>query len=170
MLGGPTEVSNYDSYLQQSADKEQVQEYDFNIDYNQKSPDELIKSFHEEEMDENDLYEMSINNSIALNLYQSLCKLKKGTDPKIFKYPCQIKVYPKLKIMIIYLIVSHNFLRIKTELAVLRENPKFKKPDESELKKKLKVKVQKAHSHKIRMKLLKAMIKKKKKKLYLLLN
>ena len=138
MLGGPTEVSNYDSYLQQSADKEQVQEYDFNIDYNQKSPDELIKSFHEEEMDENDLYEMSINNSIALNLYQSLCKLKKGTDPKIFKYPCQIKVYPKLKIMIIYLIVSHNFLRIKTELAVLRENPKFKKPDESELKKKIK--------------------------------
>ena len=135
MLGGPTEVSNYDSYLQQSADKEQVQEYDFNIDYNQKSPDELIKSFHEEEMDENDLYEMSINNSIALNLYQSLCKLKKGTDPKIFKYPCQIKVYPKLIIMIIYLIVSHNFLRIKTELAVLRENPKFKKPDESELKK-----------------------------------
>ena len=39
--------------------------------------------------------------------------------------------------MMIYLIVSHNFLRIKTELLYLKENPKHKKPDESELKRKI---------------------------------
>ena len=39
--------------------------------------------------------------------------------------------------MVIYIIISHNFLRIKTELLFLRENPKFKKPDEKELKKKI---------------------------------
>ena len=140
-----TELSNYDYYLQEEEEKEQeIQNDDNNINYNQKTPDELIKSYNEQIMDENDIYEMIINNDIALNLYQSLNKLKKGTDYKLFKYPCQIKVYPKLKIMVMYLIVSHNFLRIKTELLLLKENPKYKKPDEKELK--MKINSKSAHS------------------------
>jgi hypothetical protein len=136
----PGQFSNYDSYLNDD-EKEQEQEQEEgnlkSLEYKIKSPEELIKSYYESEMDEKDLYEMVINNDIALNLYQSLFKLKKGADRKLFKYPCQIKVYPKIKIMVIYIIVSHNFLRIKTELVFLKENKKYKKPDEKELKMKI---------------------------------
>ena len=113
------EDSNFDSY-HDNYDKSQEQEIGqeggsmeengFKI----RNPEELKKSFYELKMDENDLYEMVINNDIALNLYQSLFKLKRGSDRRLFKYPCQIKVYPKVKIMVIYIIISHNFLRIKT--------------------------------------------------------
>ena len=136
------EDSNFDSY-HDNYDKSQEQEIGqeggsmeengFKI----RNPEELKKSFYELKMDENDLYEMVINNDIALNLYQSLFKLKRGSDRRLFKYPCQIKVYPKVKIMVIYIIISHNFLRIKTELLFLRENPKYKKPDQKELKSKI---------------------------------
>lgn len=122
----------YDNSNEQQVENDHSEEFN-----NQKTNEELINSFYKQEMDEDDFYEMTISNSIAFNLYQSLYKLKKGTDQKLFKHPCQIKVYPKIKIMMIYLIVSHNFLRIKTELLYLKENPKYKKPDESELKKKI---------------------------------
>lgn len=131
------ELYNYDSMYQY--EEEEVEE-NGNINEmksNKKSLDELKNSYNEVEMDQKDMYEMVIDNNIALNLYQSLYKLKKGTDQKLLKYPCQIKVYPKNNIMVIYLIVSHNFLRIKTELLLLKENPKYKKPDEKELKMKI---------------------------------
>ena len=136
------EYSNYDSYKNEY-DKSQEQgigqegESMEDNEYKMRTPEELIKSFTVSKMGEKDLYEMVINNDIALNLYQSLYKLKKGVDRKLFKYPCQIKVYPKIKIMVIYIIISHNFLRIKTELLFLRENPKYKKPDQKELKMKI---------------------------------
>ena len=136
----PGQFSNYDSYLNDDEKEQEQEQEEGNIksmEYKIKSPEELIKSYYESEMDEKDLYEMVINNDIALNLYQSLFKLKKGADRKLFKYPCQIKVYPKIKIMVIYIIVSHNFLRIKTELVFLKENKKYKKPDEKELKMKI---------------------------------
>ena len=69
--------------------------------------EELIKSFYDLKMDE---YEMAINNDISLKLYNSLSKLNKGVYKNIFKYPGQINVYPKIKIMVIYIIVFHNFL------------------------------------------------------------
>ena len=135
---GPAQYSEDYSYEQDNKGNGQPEEYlDYNLDDSQKNAEQLIESFHEQEMDENILYEMFINNDIAINLYQSLFKLKKGTDQKVLKSPCQIKLYPKLKIMVIYLIVSYNFLRIKTELLLLRENPKYKKPDEKELEKKI---------------------------------
>ena len=135
---GPAQFSEDYSYEQDNKGNGQPEEYlDYNLDDSQKNAEQLIESFHEQEMDENILYEMFINNDIAINLYQSLFKLKKGTDQKVLKSPCQIKLYPKLKIMVIYLIVSYNFLRIKTELLLLRENPKYKKPDEKELEKKI---------------------------------
>ena len=120
---GPAQFSEDYSYEQDNKGNGQPEEYlDYNLDDSQKNAEQLIESFHEQEMDENILYEMFINNDIAINLYQSLFKLKKGTDQKVLKSPCQIKLYPKLKIMVIYLIVSYNFLRIKTELLLLREN------------------------------------------------
>ena len=112
----------YDNSNEQQVENDHSEEFN-----NQKTNEELINSFYKQKMDEDDFYEMAISNSIAYNLYQSLYKLKKGTDQKLFKHPCQIKVYPKIKIMMIYLIVSHNFLRIKTELLYLKENPMYNK-------------------------------------------
>ena len=131
------EYSNYNEYLQDNEERDEPVVYDYIQDNNQKSPDELIKSFHAQQMEESDLYEMILDNGIALNLFQSLNKLKRGTDHQLFKNPFQIKIYPEIKSMMIYLIVSHSFLRIKTELLYLRENPKFKKNEESELKNKI---------------------------------
>ena len=135
---GQNDYSNLDeASIQEESEKEQPVEYNLSINNNQKSAEELIQYFHQDEMDENDLYEMVLNNKIAHNLYQSLTKLKKGSDKNknLFNYPFQIKVYPKSKLMVIYLVISHHFLRIKTELILIKENPKYKKPTESELKK-----------------------------------
>ena len=131
------ELYNYDSMYQYEEEEVEENGNINEMESNKKSLDELKNSYNEVEMDQKDMYEMVIDNNIALNLYQSLYKLKKGTDQKLLKYPCQIKVYPKNNIMVIYLIVSHNFLRIKTELLLLKENPKYKKPDEKELKMKI---------------------------------
>ena len=133
------ELYNYDSMYQYEEEEVEENGNINEMESNKKSLDELKNSYNEVEMDQKDLYEMVIDNNIALNLYQSLYKLKKGTDQKLLKYPCQIKVYPKNNIMVIYLIVSHNFLRIKTELLLLKENPKYKKPDEKELKMKINI-------------------------------
>ena len=139
------EANEFQDYGSYHDDYEKSQEQEFQQEgdsmeineFKMRTPEELIKSFYEFEMDEKDLYEMVINNDIAVNLYQSLFKLKKGADRTLFKYPCQIKIYPNIKIMVIYIIISHNFLRIKTELLFLKENPKYKKPNEKELKKKI---------------------------------
>ena len=107
------------------------EEYEIHDDEGQKSEIELIKSFEEDQMGKNDLYEMKIRNDIALNLYQSLYKLKRGeNDERLFKSPCQIKIYPTLKLMVIYLMVNFNFLRIKTELSEFKENEELENKEE----------------------------------------
>ena len=69
-----------------------------------------MKSFEEGQMGKDELYNIYISNIIALNLYQSLHKLKRGQNYlELFKSPCQIKIYPKSKLMIIYLVVSYHF-------------------------------------------------------------
>lgn len=119
---------------QEDMDNQQPMVYNIDIDNDHKNSKELTKFFNEAEMGGDDLIEMILDNNIALNLYQSLNKLKKGSNQKFNDF-CQIKVYPKLKLMVIYIVVSFNFLRIKAELADLKENPKFKKNVPSEIKK-----------------------------------
>lgn len=119
---------------QEDMDNQQPMVYNIDIDNEHKNSKELTKFFNEAEMGGDDLIEMILDNNIALNLYQSLNKLKKGSNQKFNDF-CQIKVYPKLKLMVIYIVVSFNFLRIKAELADLKENPKFKKNVPSEIKK-----------------------------------
>ena len=135
--------SNY--YPEEYDDEEeekQPQEYNYDLEpiNNKKNCEELIKSLHNQEMGDDDLYEMTLSNQIALNLYQSLNKLKKGPDQHLFKHPCQIKVYKKIKVMMIYLIVLQNFLRIKIDLLSLRENQKYKEFIDNEFQKKIKSK------------------------------
>ena len=107
-------------------DEQQIEEFGIDIDSNHKTSIGLMKSFEEGQMGKDELYNIYISNIIALNLYQSLHKLKRGQNYlELFKSPCQIKIYPKSKLMIIYLVVSYHFLRIKTELQYIRENEKL---------------------------------------------
>ena len=123
-------MEQYDeeSYITNNNKGEQeLEEFQINDNPYNKSPIELMKSFREGKMGKDELYQIFISNTIALNLYQSLYKLKRGqNDLDLFKCPCQIKIYPKTKLMVIYLVVSYNFLRIKTELQSIRENKKLK--------------------------------------------
>jgi len=105
----------------------QPEEYEIPHAEGEKSPKQLIESFEENQMNKNDLYQVEIRNDIALNLHLSLYKLKRGeNNEKLFKSPCQIKIYPSLKLMVIYLVVNFNFLRIKTELSRFKENEELK--------------------------------------------
>ena len=136
-----SEESYYNAYNDEEENDQELPENEIQLDSNnQKTYDELIKSFHCQEIDESNALEMMLSNQITLNLFQSLYKLKKSTEQKIFQFPCQIKVYPKIKVMMIYLIVSYDFLRIKIDLLSIKENPLYVKPDESELKRKLNIK------------------------------
>ena len=120
--------SEEESYITKNIKGEQEpEEFQFNINSYNKSPIDLMQSFREGQMEKDELYQIFISNTIALNLYQSLYKLKRGqNDLDLFKSPCQIKIYPKTKLMVIYLVVSYNFLRIKTELQSIKENEKLK--------------------------------------------
>ena len=120
--------SDEESYITKNIKGEKdPEEFQLNINDNNKSPIELMQSFREGKMDNDELYQIFISNIIALNLYQSLNKLKRGqNDLDLFKSPCQIKIYPKTKLMVIYLVVSYNFLRIKTELQSIKENENLK--------------------------------------------
>ena len=63
---GPAQFSEDYSYEQNNKGNGQPEEYlDYNLDDSQKNAEQLIESFHEQEMDENILYEMFINNDIA---------------------------------------------------------------------------------------------------------
>ena len=107
-------------------DEQKIEEYDIDIDSNHKSSVGLMKSFEEGEMGKDELYNIYIRNNIAQNLYQSLYKLKRGQNyMELFKSPCQIKIYPKSRLMVIYFVVSYHFLRIKTELQYIKENEKL---------------------------------------------
>lgn len=104
------------------------EEYKIQNDDDQITQEKLMELYHEAGMDKNDLYEIKIRNDIALNLHLSLYKLKRGPlYQNIFKSPCQIKIYPITKLMVIYLIVNHNYLRIKTELQNFKENEELQK-------------------------------------------
>ena len=106
--------------------EQKIEEYDIDIDSNHKSSVGLMKSFEEGEMGKDELYNIYIRNNIAQNLYQSLYKLKRGQNyMELFKSPCQIKIYPKSRLMVIYFVVSYHFLRIKTELQYIKENEKL---------------------------------------------
>ena len=120
--------SDEESYITKNIKGEQEpEEFQLNMNDNNKSPIELMQSFREGKIDNDELYQIFISNIIALNLYQSLNKLKRGqNDLDLFKSPCQIKIYPKTKLMVIYLVVSYNFLRIKTELQSIKENENLK--------------------------------------------
>ena len=119
------EVSDQESLITTKIEKneQEPEEYDFNPNPEQRTDNELVHLYYENYIDENELYSIFIRNDIALNLHLSLYKLKKGQNyQNLFKSPCQIKIYPKTKLMIIYLIVFHNFLRIKIELQNIGEN------------------------------------------------
>ena len=131
--------SDKDSYLtiSKKMKEKEPEEYVLPNDNNERTYVELIKAFEDGNMGENEIYQIFIANNIALNLHLSLNKLKKGQNYQgLFKNPCQIKIYPKAKLMIIYLIVSYNFLRIKTELQYIRENQNFNNIDNKSLSKK----------------------------------
>ena len=118
-------LDNDDSYITNNIKKEETKIEELGIDYDPYQKDQigLMKSFNEGQMRKDELYQLYICNNIALNLYQSLYKLKRGQNyMDSFKSPCQIKVYPKTKLMVIYLVVSYHYLRIKTELQYIREN------------------------------------------------
>jgi hypothetical protein len=119
------QISEYESCFTTKIDKneKEIEEYDFNPNSEQRNDNELVKLYNENYVEENELYSIFIRNDIALNLYLSLYKLKRGPNyQNLFKHPCQIKIYPKTKLMIIYLIVNFNFLRIKIELQNIEEN------------------------------------------------
>ena len=129
--------SDKDSYMTISKKRKEkeIEEYIIPNDNTEKSYVELIKSFEDGNMGENELYHIFIANNIALNLHLSLNKLKKGQNYQgLFRNPCQIKIYPKNKLMIIYLVVSYNFLRIKTELQYIRENQFLKNKENNKSK------------------------------------
>ena len=114
----------------------QPEEYEIPQAEGEKNLKELIESFEKNKMNKNDLYQVEIRNDIALNLHLSLYKLKRGeNNEKLFKSPCQIKIYPTLKLMVIYLVVNFNFLRIKTELSSFRENEELKNKEKNDSKK-----------------------------------
>lgn len=72
----------------------------------------------------NYLYSFEIESLVAYNLYKSLYKLKRGKNQKSFlKTPIQLKIYPTQKIMMLYLIVNHSYLRIKLEILNYHKNP-----------------------------------------------
>jgi len=113
-----------------------LEEYEIEKDEEQKDSKQLIKAFEESQMNKNDIYQIEIRNDIALNLHLSLYKLKRGTNnEKLLKSPCQIKIYPTLKLMVIYLVVNFNFLRIKTELSNFKENVELKNNEKIDSKK-----------------------------------
>ena len=119
------EISQQDSPFTTKIEKnvQGIEEFDINPDLDQKNEAELIKLFNENYMDQDEILSIFIRNDIALNLHLSLCKLKKGPNyQNLFKSPCQIKIYPKEKLMMIYLVVNHNFLRIKIELINIVDN------------------------------------------------
>ena len=119
------EYTDSNSYITNNMKKEGSQIEEFEIDNDPYHKDELglMRVFKVGQMGKDELYQLYISNNIALNLYQSLYKLKRGQNyMDSFKSPCQIKVYPKSKLMVIYLVVSYHYLRIKTELQHIREN------------------------------------------------
>ena len=72
----------------------------------------------------NYLYSFEIESLVAYNLYKSLFKLKRGKNQRSFlQTPIQLKIYPAQKIMILYLIVNHSYLRIKLEILNYHKNP-----------------------------------------------
>ena len=130
MIDAPSENASDNissSNIQIIKTESQPEEYEIPHAEGEKSPKQLIESFEENQMNKNDLYQVEIRNDIALNLHLSLYKLKRGeNNEKLFKSPCQIKIYPSLKLMVIYLVVNFNFLRIKTELSRFKENEELK--------------------------------------------
>ena len=119
------EYTDSNSYITNNMKKEGSQIEEFEIDNDPYHKDELglMRVFKVGQMGKDELYQLYISNNIALNLYQSLYKLKRGQNyMDSFKSPCQIKVYPKSRLMVIYLVVSYHYLRIKTELQHIREN------------------------------------------------
>ena len=118
------DYSDNNSYITNNKKVEaKIEEFSIEYDPNQKTALQLLKSFKEGKMRKDELYQLYICNNVALNLYQSLYKLKRGQNHMdSFKSPCQIKIYPKSKLMVIYLVVSYHYLRIKTELQYIREN------------------------------------------------
>jgi hypothetical protein len=122
MIEEHDDASYTGSYIEDN-NRKYSQELEYQINEGIKTQDELIEFYEEGIMGENDLYYIYISNNIALNLLQSLTKLKKGQSyQKLFDNPCQIKIFRKSKLMVIYLVVYHNFLRIKVELQYLRKN------------------------------------------------
>ena len=61
-------------------DEQQIEEFGIDIDSNHKTSIGLMKSFEEGQMGKDELYNIYISNIIALNLYQSLHKLKRGQN------------------------------------------------------------------------------------------
>jgi hypothetical protein len=119
-----------DSNIQIIKTESKPEEYEIHQSEGEKGQKQLIESFEENQMNKNDLYQVEIRNDIALNLHLSLYKLKRGeNNEKLFKSPCQIKIYPTLKLMVIYLVVNFNFLRIKTELSSFKQNEELKNKD-----------------------------------------
>ena len=78
------EESYYNAYNDEEENDQELPENEIQLDSNnQKTYDELIKSFHCQEIDESNALEMMLSNQITLNLFQSLYKLK---NPPIKKY------------------------------------------------------------------------------------
>ena len=126
------EGSYSQTYLDNIKNENEPEELEYQINEGIKSIDDLINFYEEGMMEENDYYYIYISNNIALNLQQSLSKLRKGHNyQKLFESPCQIKIYAQSKLMIIYLVISHNFLRIKAEILFLRENKMLVKKKKS---------------------------------------
>lgn len=125
-----------DSNVEILKSEPQLEEYEVERKEGEKDPEQLIKAFEESQMNKNDLYEIEIRNDIALNLHLSLYKLKRGANnEKLLKSPCQIKIYPTLKLMVLYLVVNFNFMRIKTELSYFKENEELKNDEKIDSKK-----------------------------------
>ena len=73
------EESYYNAYNDEEENDQELPENEIQLDSNnQKTYDELIKSFHSQEIDESNALEMMLSNQITLNLFQSLYKLKKS--------------------------------------------------------------------------------------------